>query len=175
MFKNGDCFFSTVGDTSSIWPSISTYTPEWLNLNGWVVSSVITQPSLYVSVTDNNYAGTYTYTFTYTDYLGSVFNVQKLFTFVQTACKDGVTGFSLPASYKLNILDTMPISIDISTVKNKNCRYRFTLELISGISTQTFMSLTQPTFGLEASFVWPTLTQGTLDINALTDTTVQKQ
>jgi hypothetical protein len=76
-FTNGDCFYSTSQDPTSPWTVGSSYTQEVLSLSGLTVNWVSTSPSLYVIMTDNNFAGTYTYQFTYTDYLGIVYTVPK--------------------------------------------------------------------------------------------------
>ena len=69
-FTNGDCIYSTGGDANVPWDQGSVYTKETLSLtaSGYAVQSVATTPKLVIYVVDNNYAGTYTYYFTYTDY-----------------------------------------------------------------------------------------------------------
>ena len=67
--------------------------------------------------------------------------------------------------------------IDISAISNKDCRYKLALTKLLGPPplVQSFMDIVQPTFGLEFSFVNPTITQGSLSVAALSGTTIYKQ
>ena len=100
--------------------------------------------------------------------------VPVVINFIQTGCKAGVSGLTLLGPYTQNILNPTELVIDISAVSNKDCRYKLALSKITGPASlvQSLMSLNQPTFGNEVSFVFPTTVQGSLSVAALTGTVI---